>query len=549
MHFLNKRFALAYLSGILLSVFALGFLDNYYSSAVETLLLSVLVHTLASLFLYYLFGRIAQDLRLTPVDAGISITLFAALIVFLAAVISLLERFPNLFDTSTLHISAGNWIYLSIGLIAAFPASIWTLSLIQTRRLRLTRISEFMDANLGGLLLGIIFFLVYFPLASALNQPVFEFDDIFFDTDSNLWRWRFATDHYQDYYTRTVHPFVLIIVRPFVSLIGFFLKGDTLYASFALIALTGALCVFLVWYFVKKTTGGSLYALLIAALFGASASQLVFGSLLETYGFLGAVALIFIVLLLRQSPLYALVITGLAAFGITVSNLAQTVIAHFFVKRDIKQLIKYGLIVGALVVPLNLLNNFIYPDAHPYMWDLSTLTWEEKNVFPPTLQRANYLGRVMVLHSIVAPEPLLMKEDIPFIKVWMFRASLKKAPMRIAQYEDLLGSSLSYLWMGFVILGGVLFLKNIFKQDNRFTFGFIVTLLFYFVLHLRYGRDVFLYSSNWTYAIILTLALAWKEVSHRRWFQIALLVFVTLLLVNNFKLLLTMLTVSVLHIS
>ena len=549
MHFLNKRFALAYLSGILLSVFALGFLDNYYSSAVEILLLSVLVHTLASLFLYYLFGRIAQDLRLTSVDAGISITLFVALIIFLAAVINLLERFPSLFDTSTLHVSAGNWIYLSIGLIAAFPASIWTLSLIQTRRLRLTRIREFMDANLGGLLIGIIFFLVYFPLASALNQPVFEFDDIFFDTDSNLWRWRFATDHYQDYYTRTVHPFVLIIVRPFVSLIGFFLKGETFYASFALIALTGALCVFLVWYFVKKTTGGSLYALLIAALFGASASQLVFGSLLETYGFLGAVALIFIVLLLRQSPLYALVITGLAAFGITVSNLAQTVIAHFFVKRDIKQLIKYGLIVGALVVPLNLLNNFIYPDAHPYMWDLSTLTWEEKNVFPPTLQRANYLGRVMVLHSIVAPEPLLMKEDIPFIKVWMFRASLKKAPMRIAQYEDLLGSSLSYLWMGFVILGGVLFLKNIFKQDNRFTFGFIVTLLFYFVLHLRYGRDVFLYSSNWTYAIILTLALAWKEVSHRRWFQIALLVFVTLLLANNFKLLLTMLTVSVLHIS
>lgn len=549
MHFLNKRFALAYLSGILLSVFALGFLDNYYSSAVEILLLSVLVHTLASLFLYYLFGRIAQDLRLTSVDAGISITLFVVLIIFLAAVINLLERFPNLFDTSTLYISAGNWTYFSIGLIAAFPTSIWTLSLIQTRRLRLTRIREFMDANLGGLLLGIIFFLVYFPLASALNQPVFEFDDIFFDTDSNLWRWRFATDHYQDYYTRTVHPFVLIIVRPFVSLVGFFLKGDTLYASFVLIALTGALCVFLVWYFVKKTTGGSLYALLIAALFGASASQLVFGSLLETYGFLGAVALIFIVLLLRQSPLYALVITGLAAFGITVSNLAQTVIAHFFVKRDIKQLIKYGLIVGALVVPLNLLNNFIYPDAHPYMWDLSTLTWEEKNVFPPTLQRANYLGRVMVLHSIVAPEPLLMKEDIPFIKVWMFRASLKKAPMRIAQYEDLLGSSLSYLWMGFVILGGVLFLKNIFKQDNRFTFGFIVTLLFYFVLHLRYGRDVFLYSSNWTYAIILTLALAWKEVSHRRWFQIALLVFVTLLLVNNFKLLLTMLTVSVLHIS
>lgn len=549
MRCLNKRFALAYLFGILPSVFASSFLDNYYSSAVEVLLLSAIAHTFASLFLYYLFGRIAKDLRLTPVDAGMSIALFTALTVFLAAVMNLLGRFPSLFDTSTLRFAAGNWLYFSIGLIAALPASIWTLSLIQTRRLRLARIRAFVDANLGGLLVGIVFFLVYFLLASAFNQPVFEFDDIFFDTDSNLWRWRFATDHYQDYYTRTVHPFVLIIVRPFVALMGFFLKGDTLYASFAVIALTGALCVFLVWYFAKNAIGGSLYALLIAALFGASASQLVFGSLLETYGFLGAVALIFIVLLLRGKPLYMLVITGLAAFGITVSNLAQTVIAHFFVKRDIKQLIKYGLIVGALVVPLNLLNNFIYPDAHPYMWDLSTLTWEEKNVFPPTLQRANYLGRVMALHSVVAPEPLLMKEDIPFIKVWMFRASLKKAPMRIAQYENWLGSSLSYLWTGFVAFGVLLFLKNIFKQDNRFSFAFILTILFYFALHLRYGRDVFLYSSNWTYAIILTLALAWKEVSERRWFQIALLVFIMLLLANNFKLLLTMLTVSVLHIS
>ena len=80
---------------------------------------------------------------------------------------------------------------------------------------------------------------------------------------------------------------------------------------------------------------------------------------------------------------------------------------------------------------------------------------------------------------------------------------------------------------------GVLFLKNILKQDNGYSIAFIVTLLFYFALHLRYGKDAFLYSANWTYAITLFLALAWRELADKRWFQILLLVFVLLLLVNN----------------
>jgi hypothetical protein len=321
-----------------------------------------------------------------------------------------------------------------------------------------------------------------------------------------------------------------------------------LYGAFIITALTGALCVFLVWYFVKESSSNRLYALLIATLFGASASQLAFGSLIENYIFLAATALIFMVLLLKNSPMYALVIAGAAAFGITISNIAQTVIAHFMVKRNIPQLIKYGLIVGALIIPLNLLNNVIYPGAHPYLWAVDTLQYEEKNVFEPTLQRANFLGRVMLLHSFVSPDPLMLKEDIPFLKLWMFRAALKKAPLQIARYETDLGNALVAVWLGFVAVGGLLFLKNLFKQDNRFPFAFILITLFSFALHMRYGRDVFLYSANWTYAITLFLALAWRELSGRRWFQVSLLAFVALLMVNNSRLILLMLWASWMHI-
>jgi len=73
-------------------------------------------------------------------------------------------------------------------------------------------------------------------------------------------------------------------------------------------------------------------------------------------------------------------------------------------------------------------------------------------------------------------------------------------------------------------------------------------LLFNFALHLRYGKDIFLYSTNWTYAIILFLSLAWKELANKKWFQIVLLVFIALLMVNNSRLIFTMLSTSALHI-
>jgi hypothetical protein len=130
----------------------------------------------------------------------------------------------------------------------------------------------------------------------------------------------------------------------------------------------------------------------------------------------------------------------------------------------------------------------------------------------------------------------------------MFRASIKRDPMRIAQYETWFDTTVAYIWLAFILLGGIFFLKNLRNQDNRFMFAFILILLFNFTLHMQYGKDVFLYATNWTYALILFLALAWRELADKRWFQIALLIFLALLLVNNSRLIFTMLSVSALHI-
>ncbi len=541
----NKRLVFAWLLGIPLSYFVTSFLGNFYESFIEILALATLVHSIGTLFGYHLLNRASGNFQSNPFETGSAFILLAAVAVFVPAMYYMAKQFTNQFDPAVFHLVRPEaWVAFVLALIPALPISNWALFLIREKRFAGTRFYAFLDENLGGLMVAFLFFTVYLIFASIFNQPAYDADDIFFDADGNLWRVRFATDYYFDYYWRPAHPYVLIIIRPLVAAIAFFFKGDRLFATITLNALTGALCIFLVWYFVRTLVKNPLYALLIASLFGASTTQLAFGSIIETYIFLSAVALIFLVLLLKDKPLYALVITGLVAFGITISNVAQTFIAHFFVRRNIKQLILYGMIVGALVVPLSLLHNALYPEAQPYFWELSTLDAEGHNSFPPTLQRANFLGRVMFLHSFIAPEPIVIRDGFPFPKTWMFRASIQKDPMYLASYETWFSTSLAYAWCGLLLLGGVLFLKNLLRQDNRFFITFIVTLLFNFALHMQYGKDVFLYSANWTYAIVLFLALAWRELADQRWFQVIILVFVMALLINNSQLLWTMLYIS-----
>jgi hypothetical protein len=542
--FFNVRMFFAWMLSVLAALLAIGFLDDFHPAFLEILLLVILMQPLAGLLIYRLLGKARRLRREQPLDLILTLVLCLALSAFALSLFDMAGDFPSLFDPRILLPRAETFPPFILGNLITIPALAWGRRFVKTGDIKQLPVYLLMDRTVTGILPAGFFFIIYLMLASIFNQPAFDVDDIFFDSDGLLWRMRFTSEFYRDYYWRSVHPFVLLIIRPLVSVTAFFLKGDTLYGGIVLVALAGALCVFLAWYFVNHMTGNRLYALLVASLLGASASHLVFGSLIETYIFLAAVMLVFLVLLVKDKPLPTLVIAGLASFGITISNFVQTAIAFLFVKRDIKQWVKYGLIVGALVFPLALLNNLVYPDSQPYFFVPSNLTVESDNTFSPSVARGTAILRVMFLHSIVAPDPLILEEEIPFLKVWIFKAN----PLRMSEYNNFWGNMLAFAWVGLFLLGSLLFMRNLNKQDNRFAFAFILILLFNFVLHLRYGKDVFLYSANWTYAIILFLSLAWRDLAGKRWFQILLLVFLALLMANNSRLILTMLDTSALHI-
>jgi hypothetical protein len=91
------------------------------------------------------------------------------------------------------------------------------------------------------------------------------------------------------------------------------------------------------------------------------------------------------------------------------------------------------------------------------------------------------------------------------------------------------------LWL--VILGFALyfFFKNI---RLALTGAFLATsmlacLVFNFLLHIGYGIEPFLYTPDWTYAIVLFVAISLGGLIEHNWFKTMLFVFVVAVFTNN----------------
>jgi len=403
-------------------------------------------------------------------------------------------------------------------------------SLGYRERFKNTRLYTFIDENVVGIMLALAFFAVYLVIATTLNHPQLDVDDIFFDADAMNWRLRLTTDIWHDYYGRSVHPFVLLLLKPPVDIVAMFLKGNKLFSAYIVVALAGAVCVFLAWKFIKQVTGNIVYAALMASILGFSASHLVFGSLIETYIFLAASLLLFFLFLLEEKPMSALILASLPVIGITYTNFAQNSLALFTMKPNLKVMFRYIAVVLVLLVQLSLVNNLIFPDAQPFFFVPSALSAEERNFFPLNSLRGQALERAFLFSNVVAPSPILYTGDIPFTQFRFFKPEIQA----LSVYDTPLQTFTSWFWLGLILLGTVTFsMKFRTYKTNRLSLALLGAMIFNFILHLRYGKELFLYSANWTYALILLLALALQGLSKHRWLQITLLVFVYSLMINN----------------
>src|SRR5690606_10040125 len=187
---LKKRLVLAWIFSIPVSYVCVGFFDLFYISPFEISLLNVLIHTFVILFTYYLLGKIKRDYKSTQTQIGLM--LFLVLSIFLIRLILIANRFPSLFDIHLYRIRVDLVLWFSIGTFISIFTSHWLLDFLILKRFNQTRFYSFIEANLHGILIASVFFFIYVLLSNIFNQPLFNFDDIFFDTDARLYRARFG---------------------------------------------------------------------------------------------------------------------------------------------------------------------------------------------------------------------------------------------------------------------------------------------------------------------------------------------------------------------
>lgn len=539
------RLLLSWLLAAIASFFVTGFLGNFYTDLYKIALLAALSQLIFGAFSYYTIGRIKRLIKKDVSAFGVVLVLFTLLLAFQVTIFRMSSQFPKLFNANFFLLEGKEVVlFVAVGIIS-LPWLSWFLHRLREpdlyRRLVQNKFVSFVRENLSGGILSALFFGLYLLIGSVLNHPRFDVDDIFFDSDGFIWRYRLTTDHWQDFYWRSVHPLALLILRPLVNLLSVFLHGDTYFAAIVLTAIAGAACVFLAWMFMKEALQDNVSALIMAFLFGISTSQLIFGSLIETYVFLAVATLLFFVLMQREvHSLPLLVSVGVATMGITLTNFAQTVIALFGARPNLKFILKFGFIVVALVISLTLASNLFYPNASPYFFVPSSFVAEEQNVRAVSLNRAQALTRAFLFNNIVAPSPLLSHKDIPFTQFRFYRAE----DYKISAYSTPLQSATGRIWLAFLTVAAIFFVKDFKSQNMRLTLSLMGCVLLNLLIHLRYGKELFLYSPNWTYAIVLLLGISWKKLLAHKWFQIPLIAFLLLLIVNNAALLYTIMETS-----
>ncbi len=521
------------------SFFVSGYISHYYpawSLPFITLFILTLLGTLGVLML-----REAPRVFSSTISL---LTVFLAF-VFALAMIALCLQYPNLFDRMLFLPGRAGWKWFVALAMFALILIGWGRHMLDKHGIpdswQESRLAIFMQDNLPGILTSFAFFLAYLSLAHVFNRPGLDLTENFFAADNFAWINR-LTSSTGSAEMRAVHPFAYFILTPIAWAFALFFNGDRLAATFLLIPLMGALCVLLTWSFVNKWTGSRAYALLIACILGASTSHLLFGSIVESYIFSAAVLLLFFVLLSHENTsLPALVAVGVLTFGITITNFIQTFIGFLVARPRLKTIFMYGLLVSVASIALTLLHAAVYPSA--LMFFIPSDAGVESEYSIPIFDqpawrligRAILLVRNIFLYSIVAPQPFVLTEEVGgyFPRFNFFKIS--PGAFSYSGYDGL-GQALAAVWILFVLAAVLAFAWNLFrtrKADLRL--AFLLCILFNFVLHMGYGFEPFLYSANWTYALVLFTGISLSEYAERKWLQIALLVFLALLMINQWR--------------
>jgi len=537
-----------YFPGFLLSLFltyaTIGFLGDVFKGRFDIITFSITSTIVGSIAGYYLVRRASHSFCDGFLSNPISVLLALSLPIFLAGIIYGSLQYPAMLPLAYIQMS-NKW--LGMFLSSAAVGGAWGILVLEQfeahgyyQSFKQTKLFAFIKDNLPGIYAGSLFFLINLVIARALNHPTYSINSVIFEADAGPWMSILGYPEGHDV-NRAVHPLVLLTLRPLVSFVRLFLADKWYLAPMIVVAAMNGLCVLMGWIFVKRAAQKSSYAFPFAIMLGTTAAHLLFGSLTETYVF-GMTSLIFFFVLVQADGkrFSVLVPAGLLVFGVTVTNIAQSIIVLFIKKTfSFWRLIYYGVIVLTISIALTALVSVLYPDNQTFFFVPADLAFESRFSKPiyegpmeRVVERAGVVGRAIFMYGVVAPTPMesvARKNTDPLIEyeTFNYRSHLK------AWYNGLAYAPLG-IWL--TLLAGALFFffKNLRTSSHTpLMLGLLASLAFNYLLHMNYGTELFLYSTYWTYLLVFFVALAFAELAGRRWFEVLLAVFVLMLMVNN----------------
>lgn len=537
-----------YFSGFLLGIFpaytAISFFGGVFKGRFAVVAFTLASTIVFSVVGYYLARRASQSLRDGFLRNPLNLILTLSLPVFLVGITLGALQYPAMFSLAYIQMSP-QWsgMYLA----SAVVGGAWGLLALEqveargyAQSVQKTKIFAFIKDNLPGVYAGTFFFLINLMIARALNHPTYSINSLIFEADAGPWMSILGYPEGHDV-NRAVHPLVLLTLRPMTSFVRLFLADKWFFAPMIVVAAMNGLSVLLGWLFVKRASQKDSYAFAFALMLGSTAAHLLFGSLTETYVF-GMISLILFAVLVAadEKRFSVLVPAGLLVFGVTVTNIAQSMILLFIKKTfSFWRLVYYGVIVLTISIALTALVSVLYPGNQTFFFVPADLAFEGRFSKPiyegpmeRVVERVGVVGRSIFLYGVVAPTPmesLAHKNTNPITEFETFNyRSHEMAWYNGAAYVPLA------VWLVLLASAFFHFFKNLKSSIHTpLMLGLLASVAFNYLLHMNYGTELFLYATYWTYLLIFFTALALVDFAGRRWFEIALAVFALMLMINN----------------
>ncbi|MBR3582121.1 MAG: hypothetical protein IKO01_01590 [Kiritimatiellae bacterium] len=385
-------------------------------------------------------------------------------------------------------------------------------------------------AMAGLLVVFAAFFVLYFAAGSALSRTsAFAEDDILFELDTPRVIGDMTRPQANHYRTK-VHPLYVLLVNPWGALAAE-RSGSEVDAAVLLNSLMGAAGVALGFLFFWLLAGRLADAVLLAALFGLSASQWILSAVPETPTLAVCSLLVTYILFLRtlrtgRSRLPAWIPAGVFSLGVTTTNFAQTAIcfaiADFLVsrprgwRRSALRLVAFLSGVLAVAAALAVLQRALYPSSNLFFLPdafREDMDFASLQVLRSPLPVAVQLFKNFAWIDFIAPDPVL--HPLPQHK-------LPGVTFSTATDFALPGILATVLWFGLWLASAPGALRRRGTAGNAeaprpvllpLAVGLLLCVAFNLLLHSVYGVgekgriEYFLYTGNFTFPVLALWAL------------------------------------------